>query len=150
MKKYTHKSPLFYGNKISSYGLEHGYVDYSTLSKAFDAILNNDIISKTSDIGYWETVNGSEIYYYDNEKDEYVEENEIENWENISENYAEIYQYYIISDRGYDILSEITDEIIFYNEELDMYVWGVTHWGTSWDYVLTNIKIDLSEYNPNY
>ena len=22
-----------------------------------------------------------------------------------------------------------------------MYVWGVTHWGTSWDYVLTDIEI---------
>ena len=39
MSKYVHKSPYFYGNKISDYGLEHGYVDYATLSKAFDAVL---------------------------------------------------------------------------------------------------------------
>ena len=35
----------------------------------------------------------------------------------------------------------MTDEIVYYNEELDMYVWGITHYGTSWDYVLTDIAI---------
>ena len=43
MSKYVHKSPYFCGNKISDYGLENGYVDYDTLSKAFDAVLVNDI-----------------------------------------------------------------------------------------------------------
>ena len=36
----------------------------------------------------------------------------------------------------------MTDEILFYNETLDMYVWGVTHCGTSWNYVLTDIKLN--------
>lgn len=40
----------FCGNEISDYGQEHGFVDYATLAKAFDAVLNNDIISKTCDI----------------------------------------------------------------------------------------------------
>jgi len=116
----------FYGNRISDYGLEHGYVDYATLAKSFDAVLNNDIIPKTIEIGYWETVNGNE---YDEETD----------------SYTEIYQYYIISDNGARILQECTDEILFYNEELDMYVWGVTHYGTSWDYVLTDIKCNVNK-----
>jgi hypothetical protein len=30
-----------------------------------------------------------------------------------------------------------------------MYIWGVTHYGTSWDYVLTDIKIELDEDNEN-
>lgn len=136
-------SKYFYGNKISEYGLKNGYIDYRTLSKSFDMVLNNDIIQKTADIGYWETVNGSEIGYYDNSIDEYVKYDDIENWDNISESYAEIYQYYIISEPGYRILSELTDEIIFYNETLDIYIWGVTHWGTSWDYVLTDIPVKL-------
>ena len=84
--------------------------------------LNNDIISKTQEIGYWECVNGTE---YDEE----------------SENYYDIFQYYIISQSGFETLQRLTDEIVFYNEELDMYVWGVTHYGTSWDYVLTDIAI---------
>ena len=43
------------------------------------------------------------------------------------------------------ILKEWTNEIVFYNQELDMYVWGVTHYGTSWDYVLTNIELNSDE-----
>ena len=117
-------SNSFCGNKISDYGIQYGYIDYATLAKAFDAVLNNDIISKTSEnnIGYWEIVNGCD---YDEESD----------------SYCEVYQYYIISESGYQILERYTDEIVWYNEELDMYVWGVTHFGTSWDYVLTDIKI---------
>ena len=37
---------------------------------------------------------------------------------------------------------EEAGEILFYNEHLGLTVWGVTHFGTSWDYVLTNIKIE--------
>ena len=62
---------------------------------------------------------------------------------------SEIYQYYIISDSGKDILKYHTNEIIYYIPVLDIYIWGVTHWGTSWDYVLTNIKIEESEGEQN-
>ena len=151
----TIKSNYFYGNKVSEYGVEHGYVDYKTLASAFEAVLNNDIIAKTRDIGYWDTFSGNEEYYeYDgneysyNELDELREEydEESEEYEAISEAldnpyYYDIFQYYIVSDNGAKILKE-AGEIVFYNEELDMYVWGVTHYGTSWDYVLTNIKIE--------
>lgn len=144
MKKTIWTSEYFCGNKISDYGLENGYIDYRTLARSFDMVLNNDIIPKTDGtLGYWETVNGSEISYYDNIINDFVEYDDIENWDNIEECYTEIYQYFIISEQGYKILSDYTDEIIFYNDMLDMYVWGVTHWGTSWDYVLTDIKIEL-------
>jgi hypothetical protein len=136
----------FLGNKISNYGLTAGYVDYYCLRQSIDAVLNNDIIQKTNEtIGYWETVNGSELYYWDNETNDYIDYNDIENWDNIDEYYYEIYQYYIISEAGYNILSEYTDEIVFYNDVLDMYVWGVCHYGTAWDYVLTDIKIEVVE-----
>ena len=179
----------FCGNEASDYAKEQGYLDYATLAKAFDAVLNNDIIKTTSDIGYWETENGSEEYYEDNsgniytyyekedkvkeleeekeeleermyefeeleeeETDEYYEEvktrlaeidKEIEALEDA--HYDEIFQYYIISDEGARILKDWTNEIVFYNEALDMYVWGVTHWGTSWSYVLTDIKLNCGE-----
>lgn len=123
--EYIHKNEYFYGNKISQYGLQNGYVDYYTLARAFDAVLANHIISGT-DRDSWECVNGCE---YDEETDEF----------------AEIFQYYIISVPGANILTEFTDEIIFYNEELDLYVWGVTHFGTSWDYVLTDIKVEVEK-----
>lgn len=57
--------------------------------------------------------------------------------------YADIYQYFIIDSSGAEILANWTNEIVYYNEELDMYVWCVTHWGTSWNYVLTNIRCNV-------
>lgn len=119
----TVKSNYFYGNKISDYGLEYGYVDYATLAKSFDAVLNNEIMGKTMDIGYWDIVSGTD---YDEETD----------------SYSEVFQWYIIDDNGAKILETWTDEIVYYNEELDMYLWGITHYGTSWAYVLTDIKIE--------
>lgn len=46
----------YYGNAISEYGMENGRVDYATLAKCFDAVLNNDIMNLTYDIGYWDLV----------------------------------------------------------------------------------------------
>lgn len=113
----------FSGNKVSDYGLEHGYVDYRCLAKAFNAVLNNGIMEVTSSKEcYWEIDNGSDI-------DE-------------DGNVIDIYQSFIISSNGADILKRYTDEIVYYCEELDMFVWCVTHFGTGWDYVLTDIKIE--------
>lgn len=109
-----------FGFKVSEYGKENGYLDYRTLSQIVgDSVLNNAIVPY---IGYyeWELVNGCE-------EDE--------------DGWYEVYQYYIISDSGFRFLEEYTDEIVYYHEELDMYVWGITHFGTSWDYVLTDIKL---------
>lgn len=156
------KEKYYYGNAISNYGMEHGYVDYATLAKAFDAVLNNDIMKLTYDIGYWEQVSGiidnqDEIDELEEKKEELKEENEssqskiIENEideinEKIKEleneqDYQEVYQWFIVDDWGARLLQDI-DEVVYYNEKLHMYLWGVTHYGTSWDYVLTNIKID--------
>ena len=123
----------FCGNKASDYAIEQGYLDYATFSKAFDAVLNNDIIAKTQEIGYWEQENGLINNYETIEDLREEEENSF---------CQEIYQYFIVSDNGAEIIQEYTNDPLFYNEELDMYVWGVTHWGTSWDYVLTDVKLN--------
>lgn len=160
MKAMTWTSEWFYGNKISNYGLENGYVDYGTLAKAFQAVLNNNIISAT---GWenWDKISGivsnaEEIDELEEKIDELLEtvdeddEEVIELRDKVAEleeeeNYEpEIFQYYIVDDNGATILEE-ANEIVFYNEELDMYVWGVTHYGTAWDYVLTNIKIEKED-----
>lgn len=110
-----------YGQKVSEYGLENGYLDYYTLSKIVgDCILNNEVFLYA---GYenWELISGEE-------EDEYGD-------------YLEVYQYYIITESGARFLSEYTDELVYYNDTLDMYIWGITHFGTSWDYVLTDIKL---------
>ena len=166
------RSNYFYGNEVSDYGKENKRVDYRTLAKAFDAVMSNDIMSKTQDIGYWDLENGSYEHYedihgnilmpweaeerIDELEDELAELDEDEDFERIEEigdeierlqdaYYDEVFQYYIISDNGAEILKEWTNELVWYNSELDMYVWGVTHWGTSWDYVLTDIVINTEE-----
>ena len=110
-----------YGVEVSDYGLENGYLDYLTLSKIVgDCVLNNYIMQYTGSYE-WELENGGEL---DDEDD-----------------YIEVYQWYIVSDSGARFLKERTDEIVYYHEDLDMYLWGITHFGTSWDYVLTDIKL---------
>lgn len=110
-----------FGFEVSEYGLKNGYLDYYTLSRLVgDCVLNNNIFQHA---GYenWELLNGEE--------------------ENEYGDYLEVYQYYVIPGYGYSFLRDYTDELVYYNEELDMYLWGVTHFGTSWDYVLTDIKL---------
>lgn len=107
----------FCGNEISTYGQEHGFLDYATFAKAFDAVMNNNIIDMFDG---WQLVNGSD---YDEENDEYTE----------------VFQWFIVSDNGARMIQDYTDEILYYHEELDIYLWGVTHYGTGWDYVLMDI-----------
>ena len=116
----------FYGNEISAYGQENGFLDYGTLAKSFDAVLNNGIMNATCEIGYWEQESG----WAEDESGDYYE--------------PDVYQTYIVSDQGAEILKEI-NEIVWYNSELDMYVWGVTHYGTSWSYVLTDVPCNCGE-----
>ena len=124
--KYEHHSKYFYGHEISKYGLEHGYVDYATLCKPINMVLNNDIMEKTSNIGFWEPVQG-----FDEDED--------------GNNLQEIFQFYIIDDNGAKMLQELTNEILFYNEELDMWLLAVTHYGTNWSYVCSGIPLVLDE-----
>ena len=128
MNKYTHTSRYFYGNKISNYGIEHGRVDYRTLANSFNHVLNNTIFSECFDFCEWDVINGIDF-------DEEYEE------------YATVCQYYIIDSNGADILQELTDEIVYYNQKFDLYLWGVTHYGTAWDYVLTDIRLELEDQN---
>lgn len=183
MKRTVHKSEYFYGNKISNYGLENGYLDYATLAKAFDSVMVNDITKLFyADInGKYcepEQING----YIDNSEEiEDLNDRISELMENITEDsteeedapiYAameelqnqidelereqyyqpEIYQYFIISENGVNILQEYTNDPVYYIDTLDMYIWGVTHWGTLWDYVLTDVKLDWmkEDYKNEY
>lgn len=71
---------------------------------------------------------------YDEENDEYVE----------------IYQYYLINIDNYTLellqKNNCTDLIIAWSETLEEYILCVDHFGTSWDYVLTDIE-PTTDYN---
>lgn len=58
------------------------------------------------------------------------------------QNEKDIFQYFIISKSFAELLKEWTYEIIFYIEHLDLYIWGITHKGTPWENVLTDIELD--------
>lgn len=52
----------------------------------------------------------------------------------------DVYQYYIIDSNLAERLKR-ANEIIYYHEKLDIYILGVTHFGTRWAYVPTDIKL---------
>lgn len=77
----------FYGVEISKDEIEQGYINYSTLAKGLgDVILANEVIPQTMAKGfYWEIEQGTD---YNEETEEYID----------------IYQYYIISHRAAESL----------------------------------------------
>lgn len=105
---------MVHGERVSDYGLERGYLDYQTLANIVgDCILNNVIRDRT-----------------------------LRDWDKVSGEFTDIiFSDYIISEKGYEFLKENTDELVFYNENLDIYVWAVDHYGTKWSDVSTGIKL---------
>lgn len=175
MKRNKLYGTIFCGNEASDYAKEQGYLDYATFSKAFDTVLNNSIMENTCEVGFWKQENGiidnseevdalkEEITDIENRleflTDEEIEETQMlqEEIDSIQEQIEEleeeqeqsynqeIFQYYIVSDQGAEMIKQYTEDPLFYNETLDMYVWGITHYGTSWSYVLTDIKLNCKE-----
>ena len=151
----------FYGNKVSNEGLKYGFVDYGTFAKSFDAVMCNNLITATTNAGmYWDMVSGfvdnsEKIEKLENEL-ETLKENE-ENADKITnledqiydlqceqDNPGEVFQWFVIDNLGVALCKE-AGEIVYYCEDIDTYIWGVTHLGTHWDYVLTNIPLKVME-----
>lgn len=110
----------YYGKLVlNDYEKQHKRLSYSNMLKALTDdcyILNNTIVEKFDFDFLDESL-------YDLEE-------------------LTIYQYYIISEYTAEKLQKHTNEIILYNAELDMYLLGVGHFGTSWESILTDIKIE--------
>lgn len=129
------KKVLFYindENKLNEYERKYKKISYKTLVNYYTQghiILCNNIVN-IDEFLFDNIVNG-ELY---NEEEDY---------------YKDIYQYFIIDLNQWE-LEEIqkyynNDLIICYSEKLDNYILCVDHFGTSWDYVLTDI-----EYTTNW
>ena len=90
-------------------------------------ILNNEIIPELMNKGfYFELENGCD----------YEEE---------SEEYFDVFQYFIIGQQDAERLEEYTNELVYYCEELDIYLLGVCHFGTPWNGVSANWKDNVEE-----
>lgn len=120
----------FYSFPVSEYGAEHGRVDYATLAKAVDAF----------------AFNGAQKLFYSSLDDEYLEPEILNGTDDDGEgNYKDFFQFFAVSEYGAEILKRHTDETVYYISALDLYIWCIDHYGTSWDYVLTDIKTKSAE-----
>lgn len=120
---------------LNEYEKQHNKISYKRLvNRLFtDMILCNDITKLFyNEIGGKYTEPEVEIGYECDENDEYID----------------IYQYFIVdfNDYTYEYIlkkyaKQLGEEfILYYIEELGLYILGVTHFGTGWDYVLTDIE----------
>lgn len=120
-------------DSMGEYEKEKGWASYRTVIERYigDIVLCNNIINIDSTV--WDNM-------------EPIQEEEKEN------NYIEIYQYYLCNISEYEKEQAIkAGLIISYSDLLDCDVLCVDHFGTSWDYVLTNVKLfdtyeELTQY----
>lgn len=132
------KNLKFYINNIeelNEYEKEQNKISFKRLvNKLFtDMILCNDITKI-----FYADINGNYIEPEYIIGTDYNEENE---------EYLDVYQYFIVdfSSYTYDLFEKYKKQlgeefILYYINELDIYILGVTHFGTGWDYVLTDIE----------
>ena len=90
-------------------------------------VMNNYIIQELSAKGfYFDIENGTD---YDEEEDCYYD----------------VYQYFIIDSGDAERLKEYTNELVYYCEDLDLYILGVCHFGTPWNGAPANWKDEIEE-----
>lgn len=118
-------SEELWGVHLSDYALKRGYLDYRTMFEALTEgrhILANTLFEELIKAGHeMETINGSD-------------------W-TANGDPIEVFQYYMIDGNAAASFQEYTDEIVYYDETADVYFLGVTHFGTSWSYVLTDYEL---------
>lgn len=128
--------------KMGEYEKEKGFASYRTIIERFagDIVLCNNIVDVDSSI-YDNMKNG--FYYIDNDGEHRTEEEYYNDTTGtIETEYKDIYQYYLCN------LTEYEEEkllqagcILSYSDLLECDVLCVDHFGTSWDYVLTDVKL---------
>lgn len=99
-------------------------ITYSDLVKRLDVAKLFNKAPELDENIYDNIINGSLWYDEDNEEDDTIKD---------------IFQWYLISPSDAEYLKN-TDELVFYSDVLDEYIWGVTHFGTPWDDVTLEIK----------
>ena len=121
---------------------ESGYIDNSERIEEIEERLQ-EIENRIDELFEDDTTEADAARAELEEEQEALEE-EKEELENEQDEEPEVFQWYIIDENGAQICEEY-NEIVYYNAELDMYLWGVTHYGTAWDYVLTDIPCEVDE-----
>lgn len=133
--------------QIEEYNTE--YLNLVEFIKLYDLdmIINNELI-KT---GTFELENHDKLFndLYDDvtaTPEDYIDLSDIETPEELedviydycSENLeTDIYQYYIINPADVTYFNKYTDYPIYYSEEYDLYLVGITHYGMGWSFFFT-------------
>lgn len=136
---------LLKSEKMGDYEKEQGFASYRTIIEYFvgDIVLCNNIAEVDESV--YENMSFQPETKYYNENDEEITEEEYFEDENAyfeEEDYPEIFQWYLCNLTQYE--KEQLEEmgiILSYSDKLDCDVLCVDHWGTGWDYVLTNVKL---------
>ena len=120
---------------LNEYEKEHNKISFKRLvNRLFsDMVLCNDIVKL-----FHSELNGEYIeptFEIGTDYDEECGEN------------IDVYQYFMVdfSSWTYDFMRKYAEQLgrdilLYYLKELDLYILGVTHFGTGWDYVLTDIR----------
>lgn len=157
------KHTTWHGAELTPVAIKAGFVDYFAAAEAVDAEYY-DI--NAEDEGTWELVNGDELYFRDSEGEGYSSEMALERvreleamiagaeenqdtsrWEKDIElltarcEVIEPCEYYQVPEEGARILLDESEELVYYNARLEVYVWGICHLGLNWKRVLTTIPV---------
>ena len=138
------KLGLLKSEKMGEYEKEQGYASYKTIVDYFigDCVLCNNIIDIDTTIYDNINENGFRYIDYKTGEEKTKEEYDADNSGNIETEYNDIYQYFLCNVSDYEKEQcEKAGLILSYSDMLDCDVLCVSHYGTSWDYVLTNVKL---------
>ena len=136
------KLGLLKNERMGQYEKEKGFASYKTIVDYFigDLVLCNNITSVDNSV--YDNLYIETKYY--NENDEEITENEYFEDDNAycDDSIPEIYQYYLCNISDYEKEQcEKAGLILSYSDMLECDILCVDHWGTSWDYVLTDVKL---------
>lgn len=114
-------------------------IDYETLAKKVGSMVLCNRIHETSEDWFEHILQGNtQPADWDEAKDG--------EWE-----MPQVYQSYIITPHGASELINHTDEIVWYNTELEVFIWDITHYGTAWNGVTTDYDPDAEHvYDLSY
>lgn len=113
-------------------------------------ILNNNIREALEQQGfYFDVFCGTDRHYYDKDGNEIYDEDEatdrMNDGEEIDETFDDIFQYFIIHPQDAQRFADYTNQLVIYNDDLDLYLLCVTHFGTPWDGVPADWKEVMTE-----
>lgn len=130
------KKIRFYVDKkdLNEYEKKYNKISFKRL---FDRLFTDAVLCNNINKLFYGDING---------KYEEVEVEIGKDYDEENDEYIDIYQYFIVDFNNftYSKMQELKEKlgkefILYYLHVLDLYIVGITHFGTGWDYVLTDI-----------